>query len=416
MNVNLNSGPRKLIFTAVCLIAVLAYVGAVVKHYRAVRLGTLTDPSSLERAVQLEPANAEPRWKLGRYSLYLVQNPAAAIANFESAIALNPHVAQYWLDLASGYQVAGDVQQQREALQKALQAEPTAPEVAWQVANFYLVQNDVTRALPLFRTVIANDPTKVSAALELCWQATENVDAILQQVLPVQSSAYFALLDLLIKRDEASRAAAVWTRFASRGQNFPVADAFPYFDYLLKKHATDSAVQMWQALANRNSELRGYIEPGNLIVDGGFDRNFLNGGFDWRYELRHAVQLSLDSSEFHGGNQSLRISFRGPAVPDAGFFQYVPVHPNTEYRFSAYTKAQDIDSASGPRIVIQDAYTGTPYVATDDSLGTTGWRQQLADFKTRAETSMLMVKVARIPGDPLIKGTFWIDDVSLVQR
>ena len=106
-----------------------------------------------------------------------------------------------------------------------------------------------------------------------------------------------------------------------------------------------------------------------MIVDGDLEKNFLNGGFDWRYELLDAVQLSVDTSEFHAGNQSLRITFKGPAVPDAGFFQYVPAHPNTEYRFSAYTKAQDIDSASGPRIAVVDAYSGGPYVTTDDSLG-----------------------------------------------
>ena len=142
----------------------------------------------------------------------------------------------------------------------------------------------------------------------------------------------------------------------------------------------------------------------------------MNGGFDWRYELLDAVQLSVDTSDFHGGNQSLRIAFKGPAVANAGFFQFVPVHPNTDYRFSAYTKAQDIESASGPRVVIVDAYSSDSYVTTDDSLGTTGWRQQLADFKTGPETSMLLVKVARVPGDSLIKGTFWIDDISLVQR
>ena len=106
-----------------------------------------------------------------------------------------------------------------------------------------------------------------------------------------------------------------------------------------------------------------------MIVDGDLEKNFLNGGFDWRYELRDSVQLSVDTSEFHGGNQSLRITFKGPAVPDAGFFQYVPAHPNTEYRFSAYTKAQDIDSASGPRIAVVNAYSGGPFVTTDDSLG-----------------------------------------------
>src|SRR5205807_6518029 len=142
----------------------------------------------------------------------------------------------------------------------------------------------------------------------------------------------------------------------------PAAEALPYFDYLLKRHAIDSSVQVWQALVKRSSDLENYSEPGNLIVDGNLEKNFLNGGFDWRYELRDTVQLSVDSSEFHGGNQSLRIVFKGPAVPDAGFFQYVPVRPNTEYRFSAYTKAQDIDSASGPRIVILDAYSGDSYV------------------------------------------------------
>ena len=166
------------------------------------------------------------------------------------------------------YQVAGDVQQQRQALQKALQAEPTAPDVAWQVANFYLVENDPIRALPLFRTVIEKDPTKVEDAVQLCWQATNNIDAILDQAVPAESSAYFTLMDLLIKNDEASPAAAVWTRLASLKQTFPAADAFPYFDYLLKRHATDSSVQVWQALVKRSGELANYGEPGNLIVDG----------------------------------------------------------------------------------------------------------------------------------------------------
>jgi tetratricopeptide (TPR) repeat protein len=416
MVLSVNSVPRKLIFGAVCLVAAAAYIAVVARHYLSFRLGALSDPASLRRAAEFEPGNADARWKLGRYSLYLAQNPSAAIADLETVVSLNAHVAQYWLDLASSYQVAGDVQQQRKALQKALEMEPTAPEVSWQVANFYLVQGDITQALPLFRTVIANDPTKVNAALELCWRVTKDIDGILQQAVPANPSAYFALMNLLIKADEASAATAVWTRLASLRQNFPVANAFPYFDYLLQRHATGSTVQLWQTLASRSSELGGYVEPGNLIVNGEFERSLLNGAFDWRYELQGAVQLSVDSSQFHGGNQSLRISFRGPAVADAGFFQYVPVLPNTQYRFSAYTKAQDIDSASGPRMVIIDAYTGSPYVATDDLLGTTGWRQQLADFKTQPETSMLLVKVTRVPGEPLIKGTFWIDDVSLVPR
>src|SRR4029077_20850990 len=89
--------------------------------------------------------------------------------------------------------------------------------------------------------------------------------------------------------------------------------------------------------------------------------------------------------------------------PDTGISEYVAVDPNTVYRFSAYTKAQDITSASGPRITLQDAYSGESYVLTEDSLGTTGWRQQSADFKTGPQTNMLAVKIVRVPGNALIK-------------
>jgi hypothetical protein len=73
-------------------------------------------------------------------------------------------------------------------------------------------------------------------------------------------------------------------------------------------------------------------------------------------------------------------------------------------------------SASGPRIALQDAYSGESYVPTDDSLGTTGWRQQSGEFKTGPQTSMLMVKIVRVPGNVLIKGTFWADDFRLGKR
>ena len=417
MLVSLNSVPRKLAFAMICLGAFATYATSIVRHYIAYRLVARVDRQSQEQAAEIEPGNAEAQWRLGRYLLYLFQDPHAAVPRLEAAVALNPYVAQYWLDLATSYQVLGELPKQRQALERGLSAEPTAAEVTWQIANFYLAEGDVTRALPLLRIVIENDPIKVHAALELCWRATKDVQAILDQALPPgNSSVYFALLDLLMKQGQASEAAAVWTQLESSKQTFPITDAFPYFDYLLKRGATDSAVEIWKGLLNRSSELAGCVEPPNLIVNGGLEKNLLNGGFDWRYEMRDSVTLSLDTRDFHGGNQSLRFDFTGPAVADIGFFQYVPVRPNTNYRFSAYTKAQDIDTASGPRLVIVDAHTGSQYVASDDLLGTTGWRQQWAEFRTSENTSMLIVKVARIPGDALIKGTLWIDDIALVQR
>jgi hypothetical protein len=37
-----------------------------------------------------------------------------------------------------------------------------------------------------------------------------------------------------------------------------------------------------------------------------------------------------------------------------------------------------------------------------------------ADFVAGPQTRLIAIKVMRVPGNPLIKGTFWLDDVKLV--
>jgi tetratricopeptide (TPR) repeat protein len=415
MQVNLNSAPRKLLFTLLCVVAVGLYLAVTGTHYLAFCSAAKSGQHMLERAVSLEPWNANWHWQLGQYLLFVAQDQKRAVSGLEQAVALNSHVARYWLDLAAAYEVSGDAQRQRYALESALRAEPTAPNVAWQAANFYLVGNDVGHALPLLGVVMKNDPEQLNAALKLAWRVTQNATQMLRKAVPPEPLPYFAFLKLLTENGDTSAAQVVWNGLINLGQPFPVSDAFPYFDYLIQKHDTGAAVGVWKELVRQSSTLQSYTQPGNLIVDGGLEKDFLNGGFDWRYSVTNAVSLSVDYNEFRGGNQAIRLAFEGPAVSDGGFFEYVPVLPNTEYRFSVYTKSEDIESASGPRLAVLDAYSGQAYVLTDDSLGTMAWRQQSVDFRTRPETSLLVVKVLRAPSGPLIKGKFWIDDVSLVQ-
>jgi len=415
MHVRLNTGARRLTFLLLCLAAGF-YTVAIVKQYLSYRLSTNTDAGSLERSASLEPLNADPRWEAGRYALLVSQDPTEAVRELEAAVALNPHLARYWLDLATAYQQLGELDLHRAAIEHALKTEPSNPNVAWEAANFYLVHNDLDQALPLFRTVIENDPKQTGLALKLCWHATQNVDRMRAEVLPPETSSYFTFLNLLVSENEIAPADAVWHQLVNLGKPFSTSDAFPYFDYLLQQQETHAAVQVWDELVKRSTNLQSYIQPGNLVVDGSLERSFLNGGFDWRYSVTGPVRLSIDGAEFHEGNQAVRMVFKGPAISDVGIFEYVPVHPDTEYRFSVYTKSEDIESASGPRVAVVDAYSGQTYVLTDDSLGTTGWRLQSADFRTRSEASLLVVTVRRVPGNPLIKGKFWIDDVSLAQR
>src|SRR5260370_20314 len=233
MHVKFNSGSRRLFSAGLCFAASGLYLATVARHFIAYQLSTGPDLGSLSRAAEIEPWNAELRWKLGRYALFVAQNPTLAVSNLESAVALNPHLARYWLDLA----VEGE----------------TVP------------------------------------------------------------------------------AEAVWHSLISLGQHFTVSDAFPFFDYLLQKRETETAVQVWEELVKRSAKLQSYAQPGNLIVDGGLERDFLNGGFDWRYSVTGPLQLSVDTSEFHGGNQALRMVFRGPAVSDAGIYVELSLYSYTLY-------------------------------------------------------------------------------------
>ena len=90
--------------------------------------------------------------------------------------------------------------------------------------------------------------------------------------------------------------------------------------------------------------------------------------FGWRAEPYSQVDVSLDTSQFHSGTRALRLVFSGPA----GVSQYVPVQPNARYRLSTFVKSEEIVSASGPRIVVQDYYGNQALASTEDLLAPAG--------------------------------------------
>ena len=76
-----------------------------------------------------------------------------------------------------------------------------------------------------------------------------------------------------------------------------------------------------------------------------------------------------------------------------------------------------ISTESGPRFQVFDAFDmGKLFLSTENTVGTSGWSSQHLEFKTTADTRLLIVRVARPLSeklDNLIGGTVWIDRVSL---
>jgi tetratricopeptide (TPR) repeat protein len=389
------------------------YLLVTAAEFAASRFASRADLGSLQRAIFLSPANADYRHRLGRYYSFVASNPDAAIQAFREAARLDPYSARNWFDLAAAYQITGNTGAQRDALEHALHAEPTAPDVAWEAANFFLVQGDTDRALQEFRVVIENDSVLPGMALASCWRARPDVDALLRDVVPPRADSLLAFLDLLMSRQQTESAITVWHHLTQLHQKFEAARLLEFTRYLFLVRRPVAALQAWEQAAPVLG-YGGYIPSSeNLVVNGDFSLDVLNGGLDWSYVNRSGVKLLLDPTDYYQGHRSLSIAFEGQGINDAGIQQLIPVQGNTAYEFSAYYKAADFEGAGGPQISLRDAYTNEPLFTGEPMRDSDVWKLVHGEFTTPPYTALLLLNIERVPLGSPIRGKLWVDAFQL---
>jgi tetratricopeptide (TPR) repeat protein len=412
----LQSPARKVIFLGVCLALTGVYVGLVAREFLADYFSKKLDLASLQIAARLSPENAEYQYRIARYFLETQQEPATAAQFFESATALNPHNTSYWLALSRTYRRLADPDRQNHALQRAIAADPSTPDVAWEAANFYWTMDETDKALREFHVVLENDPYLPPEALDRCWRINPDVQVLLRDVVPRNAEVYSLFLDFLISRNEPAAAARVWTEMVKFQHPVETQHVFNYVRYLVDRRDVTHARQAWQQAASL-SDLSGYQpSPKNLVVNGDFNLPVLNGGFDWLYEKSSDVSLALDATELHSGQRSLSIVFDSRGIEDVGIRQLIPVEPNTTYEFSAYFKSQGLEGAGGPRFLLADRFTGANYFASDELKDADFWKQVTGTFDTGPDTNLLVLRIQRMPAGNAIRGKLWIGGVHLAER
>ncbi len=462
MKIPFNTPARKWLAAAFAAVLALLYVGLAARQFVASWLGSRVELKSLTRAAWLDPGNAEYRNHLGRYYDLVARDPDSAVGQYRAAVQLNPHSARYWFDLASAYQVLGDTTNQTAALERAIQADSTTPDVAWEAANLYLVQGENDKALREFRVVLANDATLAGAAIQLCWRIQPDADRLLRDVVPPTGSAYIAFLTLLendavrllrqasslaadaetasrmqvhdqVSQVESETAATfkVWDALIQSRQPFEERQVYDYLRFLILRKEVDQAVLVWQQSADRFG-LSAYLSsPANLIVNSQLSLPLLNAGFDWQYQKQHGVNLTLQplNPKDPHSPRSLMITFDGPGIHDAGIYQYVPVEPNTTYEFSAhYRNGAELEGAGGPHFTVQDMYSQVVYYESDvlkatdevqpsDDVKDLQSRKSVdGEFTTSSDCKLVVVHIRRLPEGSPIRGKLWVDDFRLMKK
>jgi tetratricopeptide (TPR) repeat protein len=400
-------------FAVGVIVLAVAYLFLTGKEFAASLFASRAELTSLQRGVRLSPGNADYRYRLGRYLAYTAGDTQSAIENLRAAIALNPHDAHYWFDLAGAYQVTGDSNGQRAALDRALQDEPTAPDVAWEAANFFLIDGEIDRALKEFRVVIENEVSLVDASLRACWRVRPDADLLLRDVVPPRPDTLLAFSTLLRSKQDTEGAIKTWDRLAQSHEKFEKRYLYDYVTYLIGAHRPDAAMSAWEESADTLGISAYMPTDDNLIINGDFSLDILNGGFDWTYVNRIGVKPVLDPSDFREGHRSLSLTFDGAAINDAGIQQLIPVHGATTYDFSAYYKSAAIQGAGGPQIVLRDAYTGSLLYASDPLNDSDFWKEVHSKVTTPNSTTLLVLAIERFPAGSPIRGQLWLDDFEL---
>jgi len=377
-------------------------------------------PTSVQSAIQWERDNPQYYDALGTFTHFYgsTKNLDASVPFYESATRLSPYDAHFWSDLGSAYDWAGRTNDALSAFKRALRLFPNSPEINWRFANFAFRTRRIPEALDALQVVLVGNSAAHRDVFRLAASATRDNRAILQ-MLPPQASVFFDYLNFEMEAGNVTAAEQVWLRLLQLKLPFDLRQAFPYLDALIQHHEPDRLVAAWSTLAERfPAQIGPLVNNSNLVRNGSFEHDILDGGFDWRIVPVDGAVVSMDLQDAFEGARALRIEFDGKRNLDYGHvLEYVAVLPNTQYRFSGALRVKGISTDSGPRFQVFDAFDmGKLFLSTENTVGTSGWSSQHLEFKTKADTHLLIVRVARPPSeklDNLIGGTVWIDRVSL---
>ena len=378
-------------------------------------------PVSIQAAIKWDRDSPQYYDALGTLTHFYAASPNLdeSVKLFESATRLSPYDAHYWSDLGAAYDWAGQTNDAVNAFRRALRLFPNSPAINWRFANFAFRSHRLPEALRALQVVLAGNNPSRREVFRLAASAARDDRAILE-MLPPQASVFFDYLNFAMEAGNVLAAEQAWLRLLQLKLPFDLRQAFPYLDALIQHREPDRLTDAWAALAERFPEQIGpLVTKSNLVANGSFERDLLNGGMDWRVVPDEGAVAGLD---FHGafeGSRALRIEFTGKRNLDYGHvFQYVAVQPNTRYRFSGAMRVSGITTDSGPRFQVFDAFNIQDlFLSTENAVGTSDWSTQQLEFKTKANTRLLMVRIARPRSEKLdnqISGTVWIDQVSLI--
>lgn len=372
----------------------------------------------LERAAKLEPGNARNWYLLGRFLQYDLeqQDSARAIDTYRHALAIDPNSADTLLELGTAYELNSDIAAAHTAYARAKAVYPASADVSWRYGNFLLRQGELPPAYFEIRRAVVADPNRAAEAFTRCYRANPDADFILKEVLPPSAIGYAGVIRE-IADEQTDIAMKVWVKLAALHPHLDPRDVYPLVNALLQHRRYAEARRVWNEGMSFTDAGSAIVDPGAMVWDGGFESGLNGNDFAWQFDtLRAGVQTSFDSRTRHSGKQSLRLSFDGKHnVKLENICTLAVVEPKETYFLSGWIQTDKLtsDQGVGLRIGAESAPAKTPAI-----LGSTPWTLVETKWTADGDAHIAGICVNRDPSERTegrIRGTAWIDDVSLTR-
>ena len=337
----------------------------------------------------------------------------ASLSTLLEALRRDPASPGRWSDLGEAFNQVRKTELARRCYTNALALGPNIPPILLGAAQFYQKLGDKSHALELASRALAQTQIYTNAIFDWFEAAKLKVSDIVSQGLPQDPSVYRAYLRHLWDYARLADSSQAWKVALARG----FIDDQSARDYVNRIYGTgdyESAAEIWATYLGDRAQ--GYRRS-NWIFNGDFESEISPIPLDWSINRSDEIEVERDPETKHSGKYSLRIKLGGKEnLTGIPVSQRAVVTPG-RYHFEAYVKTQDLTTDQGISLRIADGASHINWT-TEPLLGTHDWRKFSTDFCVVPKTKLISLNLVRQPSlkfDSLIKGTLWMDSVSLTK-
>jgi tetratricopeptide (TPR) repeat protein len=422
----------------ISLVLLIGAVPAVYRSYgiyRADRIvRTRQTVEDYSYALKYDPSNAVLWWHRGRLNQYALESPNidAATEDYAHALTLNPRIGQAWVDSSDCFDRAGKFSEAEEALEKAFAVHTYSPLIRWQAGNFFLRRGNLPKMYECFRLASQYDDQKLDIAIEIAWKIDPDHERIMENLIPDTLVSNLKYLRFLVAQDELDLAGPVWQRCMKseipEDMILKPSSAYQFIDRLLARSRVEDALHVWNDILRKSRsglvDNRLQLKPTtlesdqeNLVWNGSFENEILNGGFDWRHLDIPSIQFQVDAGNRMQGLKSLRVQFGDANLASILLCQVIPIPKSGPYQLDFYLRTEGLTTDQMPYISVGDYREASRVFARSTSFPpTAAWSKFTVPFTANDDCKVVLLALQRersIKFDNQIKGNLWLDGFTI---